>query len=147
MITTLIQYTGKQPKFTDDQYTIPPGCTVGLIFHQLHYDPTYFPEPTKWDPERFLPENTEGRHPFAFCPFSGGLRNCIGMKECFSVSNLFKVFSISGQKFAMMEEKAMLCHLLRNFTFKAVQEEEIMDPTYQFVLRPVNGIELKIIKR
>jgi cytochrome P450 len=55
------------------------GTSALICIYQLHRDEKYFPEPDKFKPERFLPENSESRHPFAFIPFSAGRRNCIGI--------------------------------------------------------------------
>nr|CAD7258503.1 unnamed protein product [Timema shepardi] len=46
----------------------------------LHYDPDYFPEPDKFDPERFSEENKDNITPFTFVPFGVGPRTCLGKK-------------------------------------------------------------------
>lgn len=58
--------------------TLPKGTNFAMSLFDLHRDPKVFPEPEKFQPERFLPENTANRHRFAYLPFSFGLRNCIG---------------------------------------------------------------------
>lgn len=60
-------------------YRIPNGTHIHIHIYDLHHNPNIYPDPEKFDPDRFLPENTLTRHPFAFLPFSGGPRNCIGM--------------------------------------------------------------------
>lgn len=60
--------------------TLPIGTTVMVLFYQLHRDPKWFPNPEKFDPERFSFEQMNGRHAFAYTPFSAGPRNCIGQR-------------------------------------------------------------------
>ncbi|XP_034232849.1 probable cytochrome P450 4aa1 [Thrips palmi] len=59
-------------------HTVPAHSTVILNIHGAHFDPEHWREPRRFEPDRFLPENSQGRHHCAFIPFSVGARNCIG---------------------------------------------------------------------
>lgn len=64
-----------------DGKILPAGSSVGIAIFKVHRDEKYWPEPLKFDPDRFLPEQIAKRHPYSFVPFSGGPRNCIGRQE------------------------------------------------------------------
>lgn len=60
------------------KYIVPAETTVAIDIINLHRSPEIFPDPLKFDPDRWLPENSLHRHPYAYIPFSAGPRNCIG---------------------------------------------------------------------
>lgn len=79
---------------------IRKGDGIWVPILGLHRDPEFYPEPDRFDPERFSDERKDSIHPCTYLPFGSGPRNCI------------------GSRFALMESKAILYHLLTNFTFE-----------------------------
>ena len=66
---------------TDDElggYHIPAGATIYVSLYATHRLPHLWPNPHKFDPDRFAPEKIERRPRFAFIPFAAGHRNCVG---------------------------------------------------------------------
>jgi cytochrome P450 len=57
---------------------IPPGSELVFSPHVLHHDPRHFPDPDRFDPDRWSPENTAALPRGAFVPFGAGARQCIG---------------------------------------------------------------------
>ncbi|CEM11916.1 unnamed protein product [Vitrella brassicaformis CCMP3155] len=83
-----------------DGVLIPKGTVVTPLMLATHNNPAIWPEPAKFDPQRFTVDSSGGegkRHPFAYVPFSHGPRNCI------------------GQRFAQQEAVVALAMLLRRF--------------------------------
>jgi cytochrome P450 len=110
------------------EYFIPPGVSIGIPTACLHRDSRYFPEPRDFNPDHFLPENNNKRHPFAYVPFSAGPRNCI------------------GKKFAQMEEKVILSWILRKYSVTALDNIDTIRPTAEIILKPSNGLQVRLEK-
>ncbi|KAJ8915093.1 hypothetical protein NQ315_014348 [Exocentrus adspersus] len=110
-------------------HTIPKSTNILIFIYDLHRSPDFWPNPLKFDPNRFLPENIAKRHPYAFLPFSAGSRNCI------------------GQKYGFLEVKAALCSILRKFRLEPVDTPESVKYKSDIVLRPLGEIRVKFVPR
>jgi cytochrome P450 len=79
-------------------YRIPKGAFVAVSPFYNHHDPDHWPDPTRFDPDRFSDERREDHsHRMAFEPFGGGVHKCIGMH------------------FAGIQVRAIFHELLRNY--------------------------------
>ncbi len=86
---------------------MPKGMSIGISIRQIHRHPDTWENPTEYDPLRFHPSNCEGRDPYAYIPFSGGQRNCI------------------GQNFALNEEKIVVASIVNRFKFSLVEGHKV----------------------
>lgn len=76
------------------------GTLIEISTYAMHHDPDYFPDPFRFDPERFMPENKSQIKPYTYIPFGAGPRNCIGMR------------------FAYQEVKLCLAKIVRRYRFE-----------------------------
>ncbi|XP_053677318.1 cytochrome P450 9e2-like [Anopheles nili] len=79
------------------KFTMEKGALVFISIIGMHYDPKYFADPERFDPERFNEENRKKIQSGTYLPFGAGPRNCI------------------GSRFALMEAKVVLYYLLLHF--------------------------------
>nr|XP_042910442.1 cytochrome P450 4V2-like isoform X2 [Parasteatoda tepidariorum] len=110
-------------------YEVEKGCTCFIFTYMLHRDAETFPNPEKFDPKRFFPENAAGRHPYAYVPFSAGPRNCI------------------GQKFALMEEKTVLANIFRSFEVTSKDPRDKVNVYPSLVSRNLEPLMLRFTHR
>ena len=74
-------------------YRIPPGAHFFMSQYMMGRTAEYYPDPMKFEPERFSPEGKASRPKYAYFPFGGGSRQCIGesfawMEGVFSIATL-----------------------------------------------------------
>ena len=81
-------------------HRVRAGQSVTLIFGSIHRDPAVWPDPERFDPDRFLPEASKGRPAGAYKPFGIGKRTC------------------TGRHFALIEATLCLALVLRAFDFE-----------------------------
>ena len=109
-------------------FHVPGRATVFLGVHAMHRDARFWDSPETFDPERFLPERAADRHPFAYLPFGGGQRKCI------------------GNHFALLEGTFALAMILRAFAVELVPGHEVTADA-KFNLRPKNGVLARLTRR
>lgn len=123
-------YLGRQA-IADDViggFRVPAGTMVGLNMFVTHRHPDFWENPEGFDPERFAPERAAGRHKYAYLPFGGGARVCIG-------SNV-----------AMMEAKIVLATLAQRYRLALRPEHPVTyDPI--ITLRPKHGMLMRLTPR
>jgi cytochrome P450 len=109
-------------------YRVPKGTTVFLSPYAIHRRPDYFPDPTRFDPDRFTPEHEAALPRYAYMPFGAGPRICI------------------GNHFALMEGHLLLATLAQRVTFELVPGQHVeLDP--KVTLRPKGDIAMAVRRR
>ncbi len=102
-------------------YSIPAGSFVLMSPYTMHRHPDFWEAPNMFHPDRFAPERDAARPSFAFLPFSGGPRQCI------------------GKSFASVELPLVLVTLLQRYDVRLVPEHAVA-PEALVTLRPADGL-------
>ncbi len=109
-------------------YHIAAKAGVFLSPYLTHRHPDFWENPEGFDPERFLPERSAGRRPYAYFPFGGGPRVCI------------------GAQFSMMEAQLLLATIAQRVRVELVPGRAVI-PDPIFTLRPRGGIAVTLRMR
>lgn len=109
-------------------YTLPKGTAVGMNTYVLHRRAEYFPEPERFNPDRWVPDAEAQLPRGAYIPFALGAHNCI------------------GAQFALMEIQLVLATLVQRVTFELVPRQRI-EPEPLITLRPKDGIRVVVRRR
>lgn len=109
-------------------YPVPAGTDVMVSPHVMHQNPRYWDTPTRFDPDRFAPEARDRRPKFAYIPFGGGPRSCI------------------GSNFAMMEMQIAITSLLQSFDLELAETGPV-EREAVISIRPKNGIRFRAVPR
>lgn len=122
------------PQYTDDvgkRITMKPGMSAIIPVHAIHLDPEIYPDPCRFEPDRFLDENRKGRHRYAFLGFGEGPRICLGMK------------------FGLTQSKIGIATLLSKYRVVGSDKQELPLEISRksFLLASKNGIWVKFVER
>jgi cytochrome P450 len=88
-----------QNDFTLGEYHLPAGTQVLVSPYVIHRDPNNYPDPEKFEPARMAPEARAARDRYAFIPFGGGPRQCVG--EPFAWAECVLALATLGQRWRL----------------------------------------------
>jgi cytochrome P450 len=106
-------------------HTIPAKSTVFIVPWVVHRDPRWFADPERFEPSRWSGDFAKSLPTFAYLPFGGGPRRCI------------------GNAFAMMEATLLLAAIARRYSMRIVEGQRI-EPFPSITLRPRSGLRVKL---
>lgn len=111
-----------------DGFAISPGQNVAVMQHTIHHHPEFWPEPARFDPDRFKPGTSADRPATAWIPFGAGQRLCI------------------GQELALMEGQLALTMIAQRFDVRALSGR-VARPQAGITLRPQDGVWVEVRAR
>jgi cytochrome P450 len=126
--TWIFVRVARQEDILPSGVTLPAGAKLYLCQYIMHRNPRYFPQPARFDPERFSETAKQGRPQFAYFPFGGGPRVCI------------------GEAFAKMEGLLVLAAVAQQVKLVLVPGQTVV-PEPRMVLEPRNGIMMQVTRR
>ena len=108
---------------------IPKDSPILIPVYSIHRDPSNYPDPDKFDPERFSPAAKQSRNPYTYMPFGHGPHNCIGMR------------------FAQTEMKLVLARILKKYRLEVAPDTKIPPDVKMKGLLGCTEIKLRVVSR
>ena len=126
---TVIDFAGRHveaPSYELGEWVIPQGYSIMVSLCQLHENPEVFPQPERFDPQRFIDAKP---NTFAWVPFGGGTRRCV------------------GAAFANMEMDIVLRTVLRQFTVQTTDAPGEKRHSRGVAFTPARGGRVVVYRR
>ncbi|HJQ69284.1 MAG TPA: cytochrome P450 [Blastocatellia bacterium] len=111
-----------------ENFVVPAGSIILMSPWVMHHDERYYPDPFRFDPERWRPGSREARPKFSYFPFGGGPRVCI------------------GEGFAWMEGVLLIATIAQRWRMRLAEGEKV-EPRPMITLRPRRGIRMTLERR
>lgn len=131
--------------------TVPKNTILIMSCYYLHRNKeTWGPNADMYNPNNFLPEKIASRHAYAYLPFSGGSRNCIGTYKTTHISLTYfeKMLPLLlGIKYAWMSMKVVLSSLLRQYKFSTHLRLEDITTKFEVTLKIENRHMVTVERR
>ena len=108
---------------------IPKDSPIVIPVFSIHRDPSNYPDPGKFDPERFSAAGKQSRNPYTYIPFGHGPHNCIGMR------------------FAQTEMKLVLARILKKYRLEVAPDTKIPPDVKMKGLLGCTEINLRVVSR
>ncbi len=110
------------------EYSVPAGMDVLMSQFVVHRDARFFQDPEKFEPDRWTKEMRAKLPRFAYFPFGGGPRSCV------------------GEPFAWMEGALIIARMAQKWNLSLAQKNKV-EMLPRITLRPKNGIKMRVTKR
>ncbi|XP_071631394.1 cytochrome P450 4g15-like [Temnothorax longispinosus] len=128
-VPLIARHLNEDVKIVTGDYILPKSTTVLIVQFITHRLEKYYPNPTVFNPDNFLPEIMQQRHYYAYIPFSAGPRSCV------------------GRKYAVLKLKVLLSTILRNYRIISDTPDKDFHLRGDIILKRHDGFKIKVEPR
>lgn len=126
--TSVYRTVTKDYQVPDSDVVLPKGMSVMVPVYGIHHDPEYWPDPERYNPDRFSAQECSNRNPLTFIPFGEGPRMCV------------------AARLGMLQTKIGLATMLMNYRFSCCSVVPLRFSPKHFILTPLGGLWMRVEK-